>query len=235
MNLDFAEFETVADADPGTGADVTDTGDEGAAATAVDGGAAPDAAPAAAPAFNPDAFTEQIGQTIDQRLAPIVQALTPPEPTVELDPFADDYQQRLEQLIDAKARELVAPYQQAAEYMQQQQASQWVDQHLNEAMAGYKAPDGAEGDRQAVLYAAAGFRAVTGDDARAIVAARDYMVTHDQQVAQAAVDAYKQSISGGQNGAAHNGPGVNGAAVAIEPKPGSYDEVMARYESRAAA
>lgn len=231
MDLHGTMFETAVDSPVDAGADTpADVAADVTPAETVE-------TPAAAPAFDQQALGEQIGATIDQRLAPLVDALTPrPEPqTFELDPFSDNYQQQLEQMIDARAQQMIAPYQQAAEYMQQQQASAWVDQNLDQAMVGYKAPDGADGDRQAVLYAAAGFRAVTGDDSRAIVAARDYMVEHDRKVGESYVEAYKQSISGNGTGGSHSGPGVAGAAVTIEPKATSYDEVLARWEGLSAA
>lgn len=240
--MDLFEYET--DMGTGdTGADSSTAGSGDAAAGAdtstFDGGAAPDsndAAPAPAPAFNPDQFRQELAGELDQRLAPLVQALTPqPEaPSFDqLDPFSDTYQQDLAALIRHEAQQLISPYQQVMEQAQQQQVSQWVDHNLDQAMQTYKAPDGTEGDRQAVLYAAAGFRAVTGDDAKAITAARDYMAQHDQQIASKAVEQYKQSISN-DNGTQRD-PAVNGAAVGIEPAPKSYADILNRWETRTAA
>lgn len=231
------DYETAMD--DAVDAPAGDAGVDGGAAAPEDhtSGAADAASPEqpAAPSFDPAQIGDYVGQAVEQHLGPLVQALTPqPEPqTFELDPFSDTFQNDLQQLIDQRAQQLVSPYQQAMEQVQQQQVSQWVDSNLDQAMQTYKLPDGSDGDRQAVLYAAAGFRAVTGDDAKAISAARDYMVQHDQKVGQAAVEAYKASLRG-DNGTQRD-PAVNGAAVGIEPAASSYDDVVSRWNSRTSA
>lgn len=229
------DYETVMDADASSGGESVDAA-AGADTSTYEGGAASepvDAAPAGAPAFDMSQVGEYVGQAVQQQLGPLVQALTPqPEPTV-IDPFDDSFPDQLSGIVGQQLQQLLAPIMPALEAVQNQQVSQWVDGTLDQAMQTYKLPDGTDGDRQAVLYAAAGFRAVTGDDARAISAARDYMVTHDQKVGSAAVEAYKSSLRG-DNGTQRD-PGVNGAAIGIEPAANSYEDVVNRWNSRTSA
>jgi hypothetical protein len=219
------------------GADIGGAVDPSAGADPADGGAASEpAAPTEAPAALDQGQLEQsIASQIEQQLGPLVQALTPqPEPpTFNLDPLDDSFGVQTQELIRHEIQQALAGVLPTVQQMQMQQASQWVDQSLDQAMQSYKSPDGGDGDRTAVLYASAGFRAVTGDDAKAIVQARDYMVKHDADVAAKAVEAYKQSLQGGNQ--AQRDPAIGGAAISVEPRPGSYDEVMARYEARTAA
>lgn len=245
MNISLYDLETDmtgGDYAGDAGSTVTDSGDAAAGAdtSTIDGGAAPDvndAAPATAPTptFDPNQLGEYVGSAVQQQLAPLLNALTPqPEtPSFELDPFADNFGDQIQGLLGHQVQQLLAPYLPAIQAAQDAQVSQWVDQNLNQAMSTYKAPDGTDGDRNAVLYAAAGFRAQTGDDAQAITAARDYMVQHDADIAAKAVETYKRSIS--NDNPAQRDPGVNGAAVGIEPAAKSYADILNRWETRTAA
>lgn len=233
----FIDFETVAEpAEAAAGGEAAaGTAEAPASAapasTSTDEGAA-EAVPTGT-SFDPNdpAVQQWFNQQLEQQLQPLIQALTPQQeaPSFELDPFADDFTNQLGGLLQFQLQQVLAPYLPAIQAAENEQIVKFVDSHLDQAMTGYPDVSGdTDGDRQAILFAAAGFRATIGDDARAITEARKFTEARDQKIAQKAVADYKASLQGGN--AAGRDPGVNGAAIGIEPRATSYDDVLARYD-----
>lgn len=239
---DLLEFEAVADTSEATagGEEVAagaDTATEtGAAETAAV--AAPTEAPApAAQSFDPN--DPQVRQALDnlvnEQLAPILQALQPQqEAPAPPDPWSDNYAEEMERYMAFQKGQWLAPYMPAIQAAENQQVNQWVDQQLGSAMQGYPDNSGdSDGDRQAVLYAAAGFRAQTGDDVQALQQAVSFQQARDAKIAAKAVADFKASINGAGPGGRE--PGVNGSAIGIESAPKSFDAVLSRWEGMTGA
>jgi hypothetical protein len=248
MNLDLYEFETSGDASVDAGAPVeaavaadpsegsaapeSDALATGEAAAATEATTEPPAPAAPTIDWNDPLIQQQAAPYIQQQLAETLQQLGIGIPDPSSEPGAPEYDP-----FDPQSVQAYIDYQFQARENAQQQAQREVAQvsaYIEKAANANPALKGVEGAQDAITFAASGFDALaqaqTGRSQPqwAVEQAAQYLNTIVTNAKQAAVNEYKQSLTG-DNGT-QSDPAVNGAAIGIEPRPRTYDELQEKYE-----
>lgn len=104
--------------------------------------AAEPAAPAS-PAWTPEfeqRLSHVVGQTFQQQMNALMEAQQEPEPLPDLDPYAEDFGDSLEQRLARLEQNITGHVQQALAPLQQQQLAAWADQQVQSLAADRTEP-----------------------------------------------------------------------------------------------
>lgn len=184
-----------------------------------------DAEPAS-PAWAPDPQEwQRVVGTIGQLDQLIAAANEPPAPQpLEIDPYAEDFPQTLEQVLAQRDQQILGQLQQAIAPLQQQQQQAWVEGEAEKLPQAFSHDFTSEG---LDLVKGAGLQAPGNQESMQWVAQR--VASIEKAAADRAVAAYKESL--GQP-AANAGPAGGGASTEIVAAPKTYDEIIQAHASR---
>lgn len=248
--------ETTFDADlgdGGTGDGVTDdlsASEAGADEAAASEAARSDGADASStPAWlsSEEDFSRAVAAQTEQQLTRILEAAAEEQARaeaaatgnqpIELNPLADNFGDQLQQVLAREIQKALEPLMPVVEHSQSQQADAWAAQQLaaiEEAKLFDLADEGrlTDGDKQAILFLASGVNQAAGgrDPNGAMRQGAELLAARDKQVAQAAVERYKQHLD--IVGSAPNDRGAGSEGVEHTEPPKDEIEAALRYAQR---
>lgn len=180
---------------------------------------------------------QSLGYTIAQAEQPQPEASEPPafvDEFGQLDPqgFQAFLAHRDSQLVNA-ILERFAPVERYTLRAQQAEDERQIAGTVSSVVAdaGLELDDAGTQAVRGIAYVL-GQNAGVNDPRQATKLATDWLAARDKAQATAAVRAYQESI--GQVAATPGEPSAAGGGLRMEPKPSSYDEIIAKYEGRIA-
>lgn len=237
MRIPGVFFEAVAEATASAGGgEAAETGDPAGEVVEPEAVEVVEEPEAAAPAFDYESpeFQAAAERAAQARLDAYIAEQNRPEPEdpnaalLELDPLDPNYAQELARILGERDQRLIAQFREtpAVQHADAAYAQQWGDAQfatIEKAVGGTLKPNA----RELAIAAANGIVEGVGDPARALGDVGTKLHQLIQSERAEAVAQYQAGL-GGDGTPAEPAPGA-AAGVRMEPKPGSYDEILNRH------